>query len=284
MSESTAPLNMLTFDIEEWFHANYQGVDLGRRSQASNFRANMDRLLHLCDQNKCQATFFVLGVIAETYPDVIRQVHQAGHEVASHGYAHELAYRQSLAEFRQDVAKSLHILQSLLGEKICGYRAPSWSIIRENYHYLAVLEEQGLLYDASIFPVKTFLYGIPDSPLDIHRPRIGDRPLNLWEVPMSVMRIGGKNMGFSGGFYFRALPFWLIRRLMSARNAAGQQTIVYLHPRELDPQENRLQLPALESFIQYYNVAGTEKKLDRILQSFRFASIGQVLQGRRMDE
>ena len=271
-------VNLLTFDIEDWYHANYDSVDLSvARAGESHFRANMDMLLQLCSDAGCKATFFVLGQIGEQHPETVRAIVRAGHEVASHGYGHQLAYKQTYAEFKADVKKSAEILQTLTGEKVWGYRAPSWSIVKRNHHYLEALEELGLHYDASIFPVKTFLYGIPDAPTEIHHPTVNGRQLDLLEVPMSVARIGSRNIGYSGGFYFRLLPTWLIKRVIRSSNAAGRHSIVYLHPRELDPSEQRLKLPLLESFIQYYNGCGTKQKLTEILRSFRFNSIRQRL-------
>ena len=280
MSErgSSQVVNLLTFDIEDWYHANYDSVDLSVAGAGeSHFRANMDMLLQLCSDAGCKATFFVLGQIGEQHPETVRAIVRAGHEVASHGYGHQLAYRQTYAEFKADVKKSAEILQTVTGEKVCGYRAPSWSIVKRNHHYLEALEELGLQYDASIFPVKTFLYGIPDAPIEIHHPTVNGRQLNLLEVPMSVARIGSRNIGYSGGFYFRLLSTWLIKRVIRSGNAAGRHSIVYLHPRELDPSEQRLKLPLLESFIQYYNVGGTKQKLSELLRSFRFVSIRQRL-------
>lgn len=268
------PVNLLTFDIEDWYHANYAGVDLSTyRGNDSHFRVNMDLLLQLCSDAGCKATFFVLGQIGEQYPEVVRDIVRAGHEVASHGYGHQLAYKQTYAEFRADVKKSIDILQTLTGEKVWGYRAPSWSIMKSNHHYLQALEELGLHYDASIFPVKTFLYGIPDAPTEIHHPSVNGRQLELLEVPMSVWRIGGRNIGYSGGFYFRLFPGWLIKRIIRSGNRSGRHSIVYLHPREMDPAGQQLDLPLLESFIQYYNVAGTQAKLAGILRSFQFTSV-----------
>ena len=270
--------NILSFDIEEWYHANYASVNLTEyRNKNSHFRANMERLLHLCEEAGCRATFFVLGSIAEEYPEVVRQIIKAGHEVASHGYGHQLAYAQTLAEFKADVQKSIDILQTVTGIKVIGYRAPSWSIIKENLHYLEALEEMGFCYDASIFPVKTFLYGIPDALTEIHHPMINGRQLNLLEIPMSVVRLFGKNVGYSGGFYFRLLPAWLIKKVIRDVNVKGRNSIVYLHPRELDPAEQRLKLPLLEAFIQYNNVGRTQDKLREILRSFRFISIADRL-------
>ncbi len=162
----------------------------------------------MCRDVGCKATFFVLGQIGEQYPEVVREIARAGHEVASHGYGHQLAYKQTYEEFKADVKTSAEILQTLTGEQVWGYRAPSWSIVKSNHHYLQALEELGLQYDASIFPVQTFLYGIPDAPTEIHHPVTGGRELDLFEVPMSVMRVGGRNVGYSSGFYFRLFPAW----------------------------------------------------------------------------
>ena len=271
-------LNLLTFDTEEWFHANYDNIDpAAYRGKGSRFAAQMDELLQLCSDYHCRATFFVLGCVGEDYPDIVRRIVAAGHDVASHGYGHQLAYRQTLSEFKGDVERAVGILEQVSGKKVLGYRAPSWSIIRENIHYLTVLEELGLRYDASIFPLKTFLYGIPDAPKEIHRPVVNGRELNLYEIPMSVVPLMGRNMGFSGGFYFRFFPGWLIRQWIKQTNRAGRPAILYLHPRELDPLEQKLSLPLKEAFIHYYHVQGNKEKLASMMKHFSFISIADYL-------
>ncbi|WP_135549934.1 polysaccharide deacetylase family protein [Paenibacillus cymbidii] len=265
--------NMLTFDIEEWFHANYDGLALPKSAGGSNFRANMDALLRLCGETGSKATFFVLGTIGEQYPDVVKAIVREGHDVASHGYGHELAYRQTFEQFYADVKKSVDILEHVTGTKVIGYRAPSWSIVARNLHYLEALERIGIKYDASIFPVKTFLYGIPEAPTHVHKPIVGGRELDLFEVPMSVMNVPGRRVGYSGGFYFRLFPSFLIKRTIEAANRQGRSAIVYLHPREIDAGERKLVLPYKEHFIHYYNVRGTKAKLESVLRRFRFVSV-----------
>ena len=278
MASQKDNVNILTFDIEEWFHANYAGLDLtGANKKSSRFRANMDAILNLCGDTGTKATFFVLGCIGERYPDVVKTIAREGHDLASHGCGHQLAYEQTYQEFKDDVKKSLDILQELTGVKVLGYRAPSWSIAEKNYHYLEALEELGLKYDASIFPIKTFLYGLPDAPTSIHRPSVRGRQLNLYEVPMSVTKICGRRIGYSGGFYFRFFPAFFIKRAIRQANAQNESAVVYLHPREIDPAENRLELPWKESFIHYYNLAATKEKLEDILRSFKFISIAERL-------
>lgn len=272
----TAVSNMLTFDIEEWFHANYDNVKPDY-SKGSSFRSHMDTLLRICHETNCKATFFTLGYIGEHYPDVVKAIVREGHEIASHGTAHQLAYKQTYEEFKADVKNSVDILEDITGVKVLGYRAPSWSIVESNLHYLEALEELGLKYDASIFPVKTFLYGIPTAPREIHKPKVHGRELGIYEVPMSVMKVAGRTMGYSGGFYFRFFPKFLIKQAIRAANRQGSHSIVYLHPREVDASEHQLELPAKEHFIHYYNVRGTERKLEDILSSFQFTSIAEHL-------
>jgi hypothetical protein len=142
---------------------------------------------------------------------------------------------------------------------------------------LEVLEEMGMQYDASIFPVKTFLYGIPTAPTEIHKPLIKGRTINLYEVPMSVMKLAGRNIGYSGGFYFRFFPKFLIKGAIGSANRQGKSSIVYLHPREVDAHEQKLDLPFKENFIHYYNVGKTQKKLEDILKSYSFTSISEHL-------
>ncbi len=266
--------NFLTFDTEEWYHANYDGMDpAALRGRGSNFPAQMEDLLALCAAAGARATFFVLGAVAEDHPGVVRAIAAAGHEIASHGYGHALAYRQTIDEFAADVRRSVAILEDVAGAAVRGYRAPSWSIVAANYHYLAVLEELGLVYDASVFPVRTFLYGIPDAPAHIHRPVVAGRTLNLWEIPTSVVRLAGRNMGYSGGFYFRLFPGLFIAYAIRRANRRGRPAVVYLHPRELDPGERRLTLPAKEAFIHYHGIGGARAKLVSLLQKFTFTSV-----------
>ncbi|MCX7781260.1 MAG: DUF3473 domain-containing protein [Negativicutes bacterium] len=272
---------MLTFDTEEWFHANFTGVNPARfRGKGSNFRAQADDILKLLSDTGSRATFFTLGSVAEDYPEVISAIAREGHEVASHGYGHQLAYRQTFQEFREDVQKSIAILEDVTGRRVAGYRAPSWSIVESNLHYLEALEELGLIYDASIFPVKTFLYGIPTAPTDIHKPRINGRELSLYEVPTSVIKLFGRNIGYSGGFYFRLFPVFFIKRAISRANRDGKAVIVYLHPREIDRTERKLVLPLKEAFIHYYNIGSTRAKLEEIMRQFCFTSVLDYLQPR----
>ena len=269
--------NILTFDTEDWFHANFEENMHVREFSKSNFRQNMDRIFELCCRNNCKATFFVLGCIAEQYPDVVKKIVSEGHEVASHGYSHQLAYSQTYDEFKEDVSKSIKLLEDVAGVKIHGYRAPSWSIVRKNINYLKALEELGLTFDASIFPVKNFLYGIPDANRDIHRPVVDGEELKLREIPTSVFNIMGKGMGYSGGFYFRFFPGFFIDYQSKRTMKKGRPVILYLHPREIDKYEQRITLPPMERFIHYYGIGQTFKKLDKLTRKYEFTSVSEYL-------
>lgn len=269
--------NILTFDIEEWFHANYEDGMHIREFGKSNFRENMDKILKLCKKNNCKATFFVLGCIAENYPDIVKRLVEEGHEVASHGYSHQLAYTQTFEEFKEDVSKSIALLEGVTGVKVKGFRAPSWSIVKKNIDYLKALESLGLTFDASIFPLENFLYGIPDANRDIHRPEVNGEQIGLWEVPTSVFNILNKGMGFSGGFYFRFFPRLFIDYQIHSTMKKNRPAIVYLHPREIDKYEQRIKLPLMERFIHYYGIGSTFRKLEKLTSKYEFTSISNYL-------
>ena len=266
--------NILTIDLEEWFHANYHDdVFDPQKTYEVRIVQNMERLLTLFSEHQAKATFFVLGYVAEQHPQLIREIAAAGHEIATHGYAHQLVYQQTPDVFKEDVSQAKKRVEDLIGKSVKGYRAPSWSITAKSLWAWDVLEELGFVYDASVFPIETYLYGLPSSPRFPYHPQYNGRILNLLEVPSSTVRIFNKNIPFAGGFYFRALPYPLIAQGIKKVNKEGHPAIVYLHPREIDPGQPRLTLSLKESLIHYYGISGCEQKLIRILKKFKFTSI-----------
>ena len=266
--------NILTIDLEEWYHANYHDdVFNNKKTYQVRVVQNTHRLLALFAEYGAKATFFVLGHVAEEHPDLIRRISSAGHEIACHGYAHELVYQQTPEEFRVDVLKAKSLIEEITGLEVKGYRAPSWSVTEKSLWAWEVLEELGFAYDASVFPISTYLYGLPSSPRFAYHPTYKHQDLNLLEVPSSTVQVLGKNIPFAGGFYFRALPYPLIAQGIKAVNNEGQPALVYLHPREIDPGQPRLTLSLKESLIHYYGINGCEQKLIRILKKFEFTSI-----------
>jgi polysaccharide deacetylase family protein (PEP-CTERM system associated) len=269
--KSTEIKNFITFDIEEWYAANFDSVDLSQFSDDTNhLEKNVDRLLEICDENSVKSTCFILGEIAAKKPHIIRKIHDQGHEIASHSLAHKLVYTMTPGEFRKDLLQSCDRLEQITSEKVVGYRAPSWSVNEEVLPWFyEILEEQGILYSSSVFPGKTFLYGINGFPQRIHQPVVGGRQQKIWEIPQSLFSFAGKNVGFSGGFYMRFFPGFFVRNQLRKANRQGKSVFVYLHPREIDPKAPRLDLPFIEKTIHYWGIAGCEKKFIRTVSDFQ---------------
>jgi polysaccharide deacetylase family protein (PEP-CTERM system associated) len=227
-------------------------------------------------QSGVTATFFTLGWVAERFPALVRRIAEAGHEIASHGYAHRLVYQTTRDEFADDLRRARTAIEAACGMPVLGYRAPSYSITRDSLWALDVLLEQGYVYDASVFPIHHDRYGIPDAPRHPYRIR---RPLGeLWELPGSTVQVGGQNLPIAGGGYFRLLPYswtrWGIRRVNERER---QPAIFYLHPWEIDPDQPRIEASTLSRFRHYRNLAKTESRLRRLLSEFRFGSAMSVI-------
>ncbi len=266
------PPNLLTFDIEEWFQANYRAL-AGRPGAERDDRleSNAGRLLDICERRGARATFFVLGETAERHPGLVQEIKGRGHEVASHGFHHVLVREQRPIDFAADLKTSAALLERLAGEKIVGFRAPSWSVDRRMGWFFEALGKSGFVYDSSLFPVKTFLFG------DGRAGRFPHKIGSILEFPASTFRFSGKRIPFASGFFFRFFPFKVIRNNVRALNRQRRPAMVCLHPREIDPDAPRLALPPRESFIHYLGVRATEGKLDRLLATFRFVSIRDYL-------
>lgn len=265
--------NVLTIDVEDWFHANYDRTPSPVAAEKSTVRSNVERLLAILDEYDAKATFFVLGAVAEADARLVKDIQQRGHEIASHGFGHQLVYLQTRDEFRSDVVRSLDLLRHITGTAVIGYRAPSWSIRRNSSWAFEELWSVGVKYDSSIFPMKTFLYGDSQAPRFTYR--IGlSRGRELVEIPPSTLRAFSRRFAFSGGFYLRLLPYWLIKLATKWINAREKQPVVfYLHPREIDAYQPRLALSRRDEFVHYVNLRSTEAKLRRLLRDFPVVGI-----------
>lgn len=263
--------NFVTFDVEEWYSANYASVDASQcDDSAGHLEKNVDRLLEICAQHSIKATHFIVGDIATNKPHIVKKIHRAGHEIASHSYRHEMVFRMTPAEFKEDLRVSCDLLGQITGEKVLGFRAPSWSVNKDTLDWFyPILHDQGLLYSSSVFPGKTFLYGIPGFPEFIHQPVIDGIKQPVWEIPQTLFSVLGKKFGFSGGFYLRVLPGWFVSNQLKSKNKMGKSVFLYLHPREIDPASPRLTLPFVESMIHYYGVNGCESKFSKIAGKFK---------------
>jgi len=273
-------LNAMSVDVEDYFHVSaFESVisRLAWDELEPRVQTNTRRLSRLFESRKVKATFFVLGWVAKRWPDLIREIRDAGHEVASHGYDHKRATTLTPEEFRQDVRSSKAILEDITGEPVIGYRAPSYSIVRENLWALDVLSEEGFTYDSSIFPIRHDRYGIPDSPrFPWHRR--GAAGLSLHEFPISTVRILGMNLPFVGGGYLRQLPFPYIRWGMRRVNQMEKSpVVVYIHPWEIDPDQPRQAVRRSTALRHYRNLHKTERRLVWLLDNFRFSTLRDVL-------
>lgn len=272
--------NIFTIDTEDWYHANFEeGLFENKTDIVSTVEKNVDRYLELFDQYNVKATFFCLGFVVEQHPDMIRKISKMGHEIASHGYGHQLVYNQTKEQYREDIIKSKVLLEDVTGKRVVGYRAPSWSITEKSLWALDILAEEGFLYSSSIFPTKNFLYGIPYAPRFVHDCKIyGKDDLSLINLPPSTKKIGSATIPFSGGAYFRLLPAWMIDRFTKSINEKeGKPVIFYLHPREIDREQPRLKLGLRDSLIHYWGIRGCEKKLIKVLRDYEFETMAEML-------
>jgi polysaccharide deacetylase family protein (PEP-CTERM system associated) len=238
--------------------------------------ANTQRLLEAFAGARVTGTFFFLGWIAERFPALVREVSAAGHEIASHGYHHQLVYSMAPDLFREDVRASKRLLEDVCGHRVTGYRAPSFSITKDSLWALDVLIEEGYEYDTSIFPVRHDRYGIPDAPRHAH---LLSRPAGLLsEMPGSTVRIAGVNVPVAGGGYFRLLPYewtrWGIHRINTTE---GQPVVFYLHPWEVDPDQPRFQVSTATRLRHYTGLKSNLRRLEQLLGQFRFESVRSVL-------
>ena len=271
--------NIFTIDTEDWYHANFEdGLFTNDSNVISTVEKNIDRYLELFSENDVKATFFVLGFVVEQHPQMIKKIAAEGHEIASHGYGHQLVYKQTKKEFREDVYKSKGLIEDLIGCEVLGYRAPSWSIIEESLWALDILEELGFKYNSAIFPTKNFLYGIPYAPRSAHNATVYGKNLKIITVPPGTFKIGRINIPFSGGAHFRLLPEWLIEKFTDYLNHKEHMPVVfYLHPREIDPSQPKLDLKFVDHMIHYYGIDGCEKKLIKILKKYDFETMKDYL-------
>ena len=278
------PANLLTFDVEEWYHANYDGYDPSAfAGQATNLERLVGRLLELCGRHEVKSTFFVLGSVAEAKPGIVRAIHAAGHEVASHGYGHQSVRSMTPAEFREDLRRARDVLEGITGEKVVSYRAPSFSVTAETLGWFyEALEEAGIRCSSSVFPGRTFLYGIAGFPERVHYPVVNGRQAGVLEIPMPRVRLMGRDLGL----YVRLFPAWFLRRRMERDNRRGQPVTLYVHPREIDGGGEgaapRLALGWPVRLIHYWGVAGCERKLEKLLESLP-GRFGRVRDLRRVD-
>jgi polysaccharide deacetylase family protein (PEP-CTERM system associated) len=270
--------NALTVDVEDYFMvtAFAGGIKCSDWPlYECRVERNTHRILELMAQYGVKGTFFVLGWIGENYGSLVRDIQAAGHEIACHGYNHRLIYDLTKDEFREDVRKAKTVLEDITGTPVFGYRATSYSIVKETLWALDILAEEGFRYDSSIFPVHHDLYGVPGAQRFFHT--ITTKAGEILEIPPTTFKLFGQNIPVAGGGYFRLYPLRLTKAIIRRINMIEKKAaVIYVHPWEIDVDQPRLNGGLLSKFRHYVNLRTTEQKLEDCMKEFRFKPISEV--------
>lgn len=263
------PCNVISVDVEDWFHICGVSGAVGH-SPESRVGRNVERLLEKLDSYAVKATFFVLGSVAEAIPGLVREIAARGHEIASHGYSHSLVHGLGAAGFRDEIRRTGEILEMQSGQRPMGFRAPQWSLSGSVTPWaFEVLAEEGYRYDSSCNPLR--FVGDPDGPTAPFR--VALKSGDLWEIPPMVTPSPLGNLPTGGGWGLRLFPMSLIERTIRHRNERGEPAVLYLHPRELDPDGPRLRLNPLREFAAYGPRTDVVDRLDSLLQHYSFSTL-----------
>ncbi|MDR2761734.1 MAG: DUF3473 domain-containing protein [Planctomycetaceae bacterium] len=273
--------NAFSVDVEDYYQVgafarviSFDDWDKWESRVVTNTR----RILDILDSvsNPVKATFFVLGWIAERHPNLVPEIVSRGHEIASHGFNHQLVYEQTEKIFREDVTRARQILQVQSGQDVVGFRAPSFSIVKRTAWAHEILVESGYKYDSSVFPIHHDLHGNPDAPREIHT--IKTNAGSIQEFPPAVVRLLGQNLPIGGGGYFRFFPYFVTKMCLRAVNKQNLPFVFYIHPWETDPTQPRIPNAPLKSrFRHYVNLNRTTKRLKKLINDFNFTTIKNIL-------
>ncbi|HUA78203.1 MAG TPA: XrtA system polysaccharide deacetylase [Acetobacteraceae bacterium] len=272
-----APINAMTVDVEDYFQVQAFADTIPRAAWETiprRVEANTERILARFAENGVRATFFTLGWIAERHPALVRRIVAADHELASHGYDHVRADRLDEAGFRADVGRTRRLLEDIGGVAVRGYRAPTFSIGTRNLWAFRVLAAEGYTYSSSIYPIHHDLYGMPDAPRAPFRPA----GTSFWEMPMTTLALGGRNLPWAGGGYFRLLPYQIYERgLRRLLRHDRRPAIFYFHPWEIDPGQPRIANGSLLSRLRHrLNLHAMEGRVARLLSAFAWDRMDRV--------
>lgn len=271
--------NAFTVDVEEYFHVSGFAERINPRTWGdfpSRVVGSTQRILDLLQNVQVRGTFYVLGWVAQRFPELIHRIKCDGHEIASHGFWHRLIYSQSPEEFRQDLRHARDVLEQITGERVVAYRAPSFSIVKESLWALEILAEEGFQFDSSIFPVHHDRYGLTGA----ERFPFGIQCASgtIWEFPPPIIRGMGLSLPVGGGGYLRLYPFPVtVSGLRQINERFGQPFAVYIHPWEFDPDQPRIEARIKSRFRHYVNLAQTERRIARLLAEFQFGSMTDSL-------
>ena len=271
--------NALTVDVEDYFQVSAFAENINQKDWDSHplrVENNTQKLLDMFDEYQLKATFFVLGWVAERQKDLVLEIAKRGHEVACHGYSHQLVYNQSAEVFREETVRAKSILEDIIQQPVRGYRAASYSITEKSKWALDILAESGFIYDSSIFPVRHDRYGMPGTP---EHPYRLETPAghSIIEFPISTAKIINYRLPVAGGGYFRLYPYWLSKMGLKQINRQQKPFIFYLHPWEIDPEQPRIAASWFSRFRHYNNLDKCEARLRNLMTDFQFGTTWEVL-------
>lgn len=271
---------MISVDVEEYFQveAFREQVSMDSwNSYPTRVLDNVHRILDLFDEFNTKATFFCVGWIAEKYPQLIRDIHDHGHELGCHSYWHRTVFSLDPEEFRRDTRLACDAIQQACGVRVIGYRAPSWSITRQSLWALDVLAEEGFQYDSSIFPIRHDIYGIPGAERFAHTRQL-ENGRQLREFPPTTVRIRESDFPAAGGGYLRIFPMTFTRWAFGQIEKQNQPVMVYFHPWEVDPAQPRIAGAQLKSKLRHYtNLEKMEARIRILLESYKFQPVAAKL-------
>jgi peptidoglycan-N-acetylglucosamine deacetylase len=272
--------NALSIDLENWYSNEFLLKYLPDDSLDTQVAEATDGLLKLMNKYDVKATFFILGSVAEKYPELIKIIHESGHEIGSHAYSHTILQKLGKEAFEKELELSTQLITSITKEQPIGFRAPSFSINQSTSWAFTSLEKYDYKYDSSIFPVNAMLYGVPKAPLIPYKPRIDDITKHdpdgkIVEFPLSVIK-SVINLPVSGGFYLRVLPAWFLDYSIHRINR-DRPAIVYIHPWETYSKTPRLKFPFHVQIEAYFGINTSIAKLDNLLEKHKFTTIRDIL-------
>ncbi|HLE75270.1 MAG TPA: polysaccharide deacetylase family protein [Candidatus Bathyarchaeia archaeon] len=273
--------NILSIDVEEIFHAEY-----ARNSKNRNFTYrtlyNIPPILDVLKEQNVAATFFMVGELAEKFTDIVRMIKKQGHEVAFHSYDHKPLWEKDPEQLEIEIERFNNLLASITGHKCLGFRAPSFSLDNTTKWAFGVLDKMGILYDSSVFPSWTPLYGVSGAPIKPYEPlkddlASADNGGKLWEFPLTVYSFLGFRIPAAGGFYLRFMPS-LLRKAIKKMNKLGAPAVIFVHNWELDSDTPKLKLNPYKSFVTYHNIGKTLKLVKGLLHDFEFTSFAEYME------
>ncbi len=269
---------IFSVDVEDWFHILEVPTvpDLVQwNALPSHVSKNFRTMLEIFSEKNIKVTCFFLGWVAEKYPELVKEAHNLGHEIASHGYSHTLLYTMTPDEFILDAKKAKTILEDIIGASVLGYRAPGFSATEDTPWFFDKLAEAGYTWDSSIFPASRSHGGISSANLSPYQ--IDTAHGQLTEFPITVAQVLGRRMCFFGGGYLRLSPYFLIKKMAKEVLNQGRPVIFYIHPREIDPGHPQIPMNAFRRFKSYVNMNTTRPKIEKILNDFSFTSFNNYL-------